>query len=336
MGSILALALGILGHNANYPLNLGIAKVKGMGMPHISGEILRLLACIALAWFAYRIGEWGATAPRIRRGLGFLMLSLALIGLGLATSDDMGPGLVLLLAGLLLAGVPLLHRLLRSTARTPYTALGLLLAGALTVGAVGLWRTVVSDWAPQFSKAAEQRELARNYPFRANSPNLAQTRWLIDDAPAGGYGLARVPYCGARAHVEAAGCTLGSGAPIQLVSDFAYAGLASTWGIGGSGMLIFLLLAWLCALPLSALAALKHPAQPPSWALLHVWLVAIPSLAAQVQTLISVGATMTLSSLTGVTLPVLGYGSMALCTIGLWVGLAANPVGAWRHPGARR
>lgn len=326
-GVALAFGFGLMGHNANHPLNVWFVSLSGAGKPHISGEILRLAGCVSIAWFIYRNGEWNAPARRVWHSLKGLSLALLLCGLGFVVSSDMGPLLILFMVTLLLIAVPLLHsRHQPSLTRSVLTAI---FACVLTVGGMELWKTAISEWAPAISNTAAEREFARQMPFSASSPNLAQVRWLLDSAPfQEGFGLARVPYCGASAAVGLAPCSLASGAPIQLPSDFAFAGIAATWGMLGGGILVLISIAWLCILPIAALAAIDKEDGAPAWSLLHVWLIALACLAAQAQTIISVGGTLTWSPLSGVALPLLGYGATSLCVCALWIGIAANPLGA--------
>ena len=325
------LAIGWLGASEHRSF-LGIAGLHGGGRPHISGELLRAAMCAALAWFAYRTGEWRVSAHRARSNLHQLLLALGLCALGLVISDDKGPLLVLALAVALLLGAPVLQLVggWRSGGwiHTARRGAALAAAVALAIAALGLWRTTLVDWLPRISNDAAARELMRANPFAASSPNLAQARWLMEATPSAGFGLARVPYCGARAHAGQSACTLGSGAPLQMPSDFAFVPLFATWGELGASALVLGSLLWLLVLPAGMLAARRAEGArnaADALGLLPVWLVAVPALVAQAQTVVSIGATLGWSSLTGVTLPFLGYGVVALCAAALPVGLAAHP-----------
>lgn len=339
LGGAMSLALGWLGASEHRDM-LGIAGLQGGGRPHISGEVLRLLMCGALAWFAYRFAEWRTSAQRLRRGVSHLLIVLMLCVLGLVISDDKGPLLVLALALALLLGAPLLQQVIGWRSRgwllAARSGAALLLAVGLAMAALGLWRTTLVDWLPRVSTEAAAREALRASPFEARSPNLAQARWLMDATPNQGFGLARVPYCGARALAGQAACTLGSGAPLQMPSDFAFVALVASWGASAATALVFAALLWLCALPAGMLAArqaagVRNAAD--SIGLLPVWLVAVPAMVAQAQTVVSVGASLGWSSLTGVTLPLLGYGIVALCALAIAAGLAANPLPLGRAAG---
>ncbi len=328
IGTLAALTLAWLGHRNDPPFSLLGMRMAGAGKPHISGELLRLAACIALAWLAYRFGERQSSGTRALRGLAYALLVLLFCSLGLAKSGDMGPLIILSLALMLLVASAVsqfgFYRAVPSGRKAQI--LLLLLATAMVCASIAVWRTGLSDIAPLLSKNGAAREAARQNPYDATSPNLAQSRWLMDAAAQqGGFGLGAVPYCGAKAHIGLAPCTLGSGAPLQLASDFAYVGIVATWGVHKAAVLVILLLAWLCALTLAAMPSRHAQASQIDTLLwLRAWLVAVPCLLAQAQTLLTVGGTLSWVSLSGVGLPVLGYGSTALCVVALWLGLACS------------
>ncbi len=320
-GVALTLALAWLGYFQSRAF-LHLPGVGGAGKPHISGELLRLAACGVLAWFAYRSGEWAASPRRVWDGLCHASGLLALCALGFLLSDDNGPLLVLALALGVLAGVPLVRWLAVHAGGW----LAVLLAGALVAGATVAWQQAQIDWLPQISSTAGCRKQMLDNKYEACSPNLAQAHWLMDAmTPVRGPRIARVPYCGAAAHAGRRPCTLGSGAPLQLPSDFAFAVLHAAGGAWGAAACVTTLLLWLFALTAGQLQAWRQaPTATRYRALLPVWLVAVPATVAQAQVVVSVGATLGWSLLTGVTLPLLGYGSVALCAMALWVGLAAH------------
>ena len=181
-----SLGLGWLGA-AEHRAFLGISGLQGGGRPHVSGEVLRLGVCTVLAWFAYRVGEWRVSLRRARDGLRHLLIALALCTLGLVLSDDKGPLLVLALAVALLLGAPLLQFVIgwhsQGWERGARHGAALVVAVALAISALGIWRTTLIDWLPRVSTDAAVREVLRANPFEARSPNLAQARWLMDATP---------------------------------------------------------------------------------------------------------------------------------------------------------
>jgi cell division protein FtsW (lipid II flippase) len=330
LASILTFALGWLGASQHRNV-MGLSGLHGAGKPHISSELLRLCLCVTLAWFAYRFGEWTTSSQRMRCGMWQTTIMLTLLAIGFGISDDKGPLLVMALAAAILMGIPALWQISGSyrngVAGAARRGAAVLFAISIAIAGLSLWRTTLVDWLPLVSADATSREFLRTNPFEAKSPNLAQARWLMESTPADGFGLARVPYCGARAYAGQLTCSLGSGAPLQMPSDFAFVPLFATWGTLGASALVIGTLLWLAALPLGMLASWRKASsrQPTcTIGLLPVWLVAVPALVAQAQIVVSTGATMGWSSLTGVTLPLLGYGSAALCAAAAWVGLAAT------------
>jgi hypothetical protein len=246
-----------------------------------------------------------------------------LVALGLLVSGDSGPGLVMFLAGVPVLGLPWLHGL----ARRRWASRSWLLALLLAAAGFASWSYAVERVAPAFSPLAEAREDALADPFHAASPYLAQLRWLLDAAPVFGFGLGRVPWCGALAQVGAKHCSDGSGAPRQLASDYATAGLSAVFGVPSVLTGLSALLAWLVGL-----ASCRVGPDAPPWAWLQAWVVLAFALCGLAQVFITAGASFGLLPLTGVTLPLLGYGGASLCFSALWLGLALNTADHWGQP----
>ncbi len=321
MGLVLLGILVWVGHPKN--ALLPVMPLRGLGMPHLSSEALRLLALLGLAWGFYRYGDLPSSRTRWRRGV---LACTALVAAGwsaLVATGDRGPLQVaalhmalVLLSGLALLGAPAqpaLHRM------------------ALT--ALALMGTLVVFWwgqtqlAPRVSTTAAERAWARVAPELASSSNYMQTLWLLDAAsPPGsavprGFGLGKVPYCGARAWLGVGSCTLTSGSPIQLPSDFPVVGLIATFGLWPTAALVGLLLLWLRLMARGACAGNRtNPVDR-----LRAWLVSLLALSLGIQTLLSVAGGLGWSLLTGITLPLLGYGQTSLQVLALAAGLALAP-----------
>jgi cell division protein FtsW (lipid II flippase) len=319
IGLLLTLALGWVGRPDH------AKPLPGWAKPHVSGELLRAVFAYAAAWFLYRVGEWRTSKPRLRAALGRLVCVGLLVLCGLAWSRDGGPALVIALGIFLAAGIPLAHAL-----ASRHGLLGL--AALMLFACLGWasWHSAVSDVAPSLSRRAAERVALLNEPFRGSRPYLAQIHWLLDATPSTGFGLGRVPWCGAKAHVGAAACTLGSGAALQMPSDYAAAGLAAVFGVPGAALLCLALLVWIASLGWPAVAAWRWGRAPP-WALLQCWLVLAFALLAMAQTLITAAGSAGLVPLTGITLPLLSNGAVSLFCSAFWVGLALNPVGVITH-----
>lgn len=315
-GTLLALTVGWLGRPDH------ATPLPGLGKPHLSGELLRMAFGMAAAWCLYRVGEWRASRSRTAAALMRLVWVLFMVLLGLGMARDGGPALVITLALCLSLGVPLLHGFVVRHARLGLVALALLVAVCWLAWSFGL-----QELLPEVSRRAAERANAIQAPYQAASANLAQVRWLVDAAPTQGFGLGRVPWCGAQAHIGNKPCTTGSGAPLQTPSDYASVGLAAVWGLPGAAVLLLALLGFFASLGVSGLAA-WHFDRTPSWGLLQNWLVVAFSLLDMAQTLITAFGSFGLIPLTGITLPLLGYGGVALCFTAAWLGLALNPAGS--------
>jgi len=329
--SVAVLLLGWLGHRQTPGLPL--LHIPGAGRPYIAGELVRVAAVVAIAWWCYRVGEWQISGTAARRSVFALVASgLACIA-ALILAGDMGPVVIIVLASALLVPPTVIRNalLLGSPDRRQFLVLGAALAtGCLAAASIWLWNAGLVNVAPLLSNTAQERELGRQMPFRASSPNLAQVKWLTDAASSTeGFGLGRVPYCGARAAVGSGACTLASGAPLQLASDMAFAGLVATWGWTVAAAIAAGLMFWLRILMLAAAPpAHSHghdPAAVDSLDWLRAWLVSAAAVAAMVQSLTSLGGTLGWTPLTGVTLPLLSFGSSSLCCMGAWTGLALAP-----------
>lgn len=319
IGVTLVLAIGWVGRPIHAEL------LPGWGKPYFSGELLRAMFGIAAAWCLYRVGEWEASRKHILSVMVSLGLILLMVMVGLFTSKDGGPALVISLALCLSLGTPFLHRFIASHAR-----LGVLAVTLLVLVGGCAWSFGLQEVIPALSQRASVRAAAIHAPYRAASPYLAQVRWLADAAPASGFGLGRTPWCGAKAHVEAIACTKSTGAPLQMPSDYAAAGLTALYGLPGAAALLLALLAWLASLSWPGLAV-WHSGRTPSWSLLQSELVIAFSLLAVAQSLITVAGSFGQIPLTGITLPLLGYGGVAICFTAVWIGLALNPAGACTH-----
>lgn len=329
--SVAVLALGWLGHRQTPGLPL--LHVPGAGRPYVAGELVRVAAVAAIAWWCYRVGEWQLTGAAARRSLFALLASALTCIAALILAGDLGPVVIIVLASALLVPPMAIRNALLwgSPNRRQFLVLGAtLVTGGLSAAAICVWNAGLVNVAPLVSTTAQERELGRQAPFRSSSPNLAQVQWLTDAAsPTQGFGLGRVPYCGARAAVGRGACTLGSGAPLQLASDMAYAGLVATWGWTMAAAIVAGLMFWLRILMLAAAPpAHAHgddPAAADSLDWLRAWLVSAAALMAMVQSLASLGGTLGWTPLTGVTLPLLSFGSTSLCCMGAWTGLALSP-----------
>lgn len=305
------LAIGWLGRSSH-------AILPGLGLPQVSGELIRALFGIATAWSLYRVGECTASKRRIVASLRRLGLLLLIILAGLVVSSDFGPLLVIGLA-LSISAITLLQAVFAK--KRHWKPLTLIL---LVFGGCVLWLAALQELTPHISPLAAKRVAAVHSPFTAVSANLAQNAWLVAATPFAGFGLGRTPWCGAKAHIGVVSCTLGSGASIQLPSDYAAVGHVALWGLPAALALMFSLLLWWLVLLAPGLATWQTGRAPP-WTLLQNQLVSVFVLLVVAQTLITVSGALGLIPLSGITLPLLGYGGTSLMLTALAVGLAMSP-----------
>ncbi len=327
---LIVIAMGWLGYFPSRDF-LGVPGLRGGGKPHVSGEALRLMAWLVIAWLFYRWNEWESSRPRLLAGILLAAAGLAACTAGFVLSDDKGPMLVIALSGVVIGPSFIAMAVGRRW--------GMHVCAAVTAAFIALgiaaWHTGMVKVLPQVSKQAGQRAEMRAQPFaNPSSANLAQALWLMAFSPRQPVNrLTLVPWCGAAAYMNLARCTLASGAPIQMPSDLGYVMLTATWGAAGAAGWLLLLLAWLAALPLGQLRAwnLYMRAGMPGRSvaarrldLLPVWMVAVAVAMAIAQVLVSAGAALAWLPLAGVTFPLYGFGGTALCSTAIWTALAAH------------
>lgn len=101
------------------------------------------------------------------------------------------------------------------------------LVGLLALG----WWWLSTAYLPAHHDRARARDTLRSQTFEAPSDQGAHARWLLAAATPQGFGLARVPWCGARAQVGIEPCPpKGHGPNRTFVSDLPVLGLFVTWG----------------------------------------------------------------------------------------------------------
>ena len=297
----------------------------GLGLPHVSGEWARWPLLLAAAWFGYRRldwdlsqASWAAWRSRVARSWPGLLGGSLAAGLAACVwvgSQDWGPAMVIALAMVSLIGALLiLPSALSLRAR---------LAASLWVMVMAFaWVEVATVYLPAHNARAAERELMRSAPFDASSDQGAHAQWLIAAAPPSGFGLARVPWCGARAHVGLEPCTpVGRGVGVAFASDLPVVGLRAIWGLPGAA----LALAALVGLYLAAFkAALARAAAGHPPAVLAAWVVAVFAITSLVQLALVAAANLGHLPLSGLGLPLLANGTHAALALALWLGLACH------------
>lgn len=258
-------------------------------------ELLRLPACLLLAWCLYRWQHAGL--PWVGNLLLALAVALALGG-GLWVSEDKGPMLVIAIAAVFLCAGTLAARLAQVPERR-------WLAAALGLGLAAAGMALLLLALPHLAPA--DRLAAWRQPYASRLEYLAQITWFLQAAGPGGFGLGRSPWCGYTGAVV--GRCLGM--PTETQSDYTLAALAGLWG-----PLAALALATLCALWLLSLLRLAALAPRPQNGIDAAGLAAsaggLYALMLLAQWMVTSLGNVGVLPLTGVTMPLLSWGRASL------------------------
>jgi len=290
-----------------------IAAAGGYLMPaerYKVAEILKLLLVGVLAWYAVSRGDYISrkTAMTGLRGEGwiinnlleFLLLSLSVV-IAFLTIHDFGPLLVTLLFLCaymwLLMGTGKLLAVL--SVWTGGIALALSLRGLLTqlAGVAYLFR--------RFDEMAE--------PFRQGTGEIAKLHWLRSSAGLLGHDLGQLPYYGR--YIQSIGSTTVI-TPAQIQSDYSATHVVAVWGYLPGLLLLFLYLVWLLAVFTSG-ARMASALQKSLPARFVGWWLALAALMLTIQALLTFAGNFAIAPLSGLTMPMVSYGSatMLFCTL---------------------
>ena len=258
-------------------------------------ELLRLPACLLLAWCLYRWQHAGLPWS------GNLLLALAValaLGGGLWVSEDKGPMLVIAIAAVWLCAGTLASLLAQlPNRRWQAWALGLGLAAA----GMALLLLALPHLAPA------DRVAAWRLPYASRLEYLAQITWFLQAAGPAGFGLGRTPWCGYTGAVV--GRCLGM--PTETQSDYTLAALAGLWGPLAALAVVALCALWL--LSLLRLAALApRPQHGIDAAGLAASAGALYAMMLLAQLMVTSLGNVGVLPLTGVTLPLLSWGRASL------------------------
>ena len=197
-------------------------------LPQVSSELARLWLIVGASWFFFLRGD--PFAKRLARSGGSLVslaryiwplvcVVLVLIGVQLIT-HDMGPLLIACYgAGAFVSASVAMWWHERNGAR--------LAAFALAMALFVLWIFTTTlglfELGPLHEVTAGRLEnLAA--PLASANDQLALVTWFQHAAPAAGFGVGSVPWCG---HASAVGC---AGVPAQIQSDYTLTALVGVFG----------------------------------------------------------------------------------------------------------
>ena len=282
--------------------------------PSVTVELLRLPACLLVAWALYR---WQHASLSLRSNLVLATAVLAVMVLGLWASQDKGPMLVAAIAVVFL-GAASLTRLLPRALQSP----GARLVVALASAAAGLAALLMA--LPHLTPA--DRLQAWRDPYTGKLEYLAQITWFLQAAAQGDFGLGKTPWCG---HL---GALLGRclGMPTETQSDYTPAAIAGLWGPVAAWAITAATALWLLTLIRLAAAtpASRHGIDAAGLAASTCGLYALMLLA---QLFVTVLGNLGLLPLTGVPMPLLSWGRASLVSATLAMALVMpRPGGACR------
>lgn len=263
--------------------------------PSLTVELLRLPACLLVAWALYR---WQHAQLSLRSNLALAAAVLVMLVVGLWVTQDKGPMLVVAIAMVLLGAVAL-ARLLPPALQSP-GARGLLVGAG---GAAGL--ALLLALLPMLTPA--DRLQAWRQPYASQLEYLAQITWFLQAAAKADFGPGRTPWCGYL------GALLDHcrGLPVETQSDYTLAAIAGLWGPLAAWFITVATALWL--LTLIRLAAVpRTPQHGVDAAGLAASTGALYALMLLAQLFVTALGNLGLLPLTGVPMPLLSWGRASL------------------------
>jgi len=224
-GSATALLLSTLAALAAFGLALA-------NMRQLTSELGRVWLIVGAAWFFFLRG--GPLAERLARagstGLSFwryvwpMLFVVGVLISAMLVTRDMGPLLIAGYgAGAFLAATMAMWAYLRG-GRTVWAGVGAnLLAITLFAAWIGLTTAMLFKLGAVDSVTATRLE-SLAAPFASTNDQLALVSWFQRAAPADGFGVGSVPWCG---YSPAGRC---SGVPAQIHSDYTFTAIVGVFG----------------------------------------------------------------------------------------------------------
>lgn len=283
---------------------VAVAATFGHSRPALTSELLRLPFIVVAAWSLHRWAEQGQR----RRALVFGALAALAITAGLAGTGDFGQ-ILLIGLGLAIALGAAITAILGGSRMAALAGVGaalLVILGSLQI---------VHNYGHLVARHIGWRVEALDHPFGGRLEYLSELRWFAASTPVGGHGLTHVPWCGTVASLDltAARC---NGVPVQIASDYVFLGLAGVWGLWAAAGVTVLLATWLVSLVRMRPGVAEDPDR------LRSWLVACFVAVILAQLMFTTLGGLGLVLLTGVTFPLVGFGSASLTVCAVFVGLA--------------
>jgi cell division protein FtsW (lipid II flippase) len=303
----------------------------------VTSEVGRLWLMVGAAWFffmrgtpfAERLARGGSSLASLARYvLPLAFVVLVLVG-AMVLTRDMGP---LLIAGyaagaFVAAAVAMwLHQ------RTGSTSAAYVLAALLFVAWIaGVTAALFQAGTLDDVTAGRLENLAA--PLASANDQLALVTWFQQAAPAAGFGLGAVPWCG---YGGAAGC---AGVPAQIQSDYTFTALVGAFGWTAAWALTLGCAVWLHRLVrhhsrvtrgeprlVAGTRRLRNDEQG-----LLSWVAVTWVVLTLCQLAVTVAGNLAVIPLTGVTFPFVSFGMTSLVVNSALLGLCLN-VNVTRSP----
>jgi cell division protein FtsW (lipid II flippase) len=315
-----------LGAGAAAAALLAFAAAVSQSQTQLTSEAFRLWLVLGVSWVFFVRGESALALSGSGKGIAHLLallwpllLVLSVPLAGLVLTDDFGPLFVMLYAASIFVGAVFAFAFFDRAGHRPW------LGAAAGVGIAGAWVYLLTfalyALPAPMARVAERLASVRD-PFSATNDQLAIITWFQESAPAEGYGLGAVPWCG---EIAAAGCR---GVPRQIQSDYVYTALVGVYGKTAAIALVALLAIWLVRVVIHHGRATRGTVAPGSpVATQQAWLswIAVCWVGLTLaQLAITVAGNIGWLPLTGITFPFMSFGAWSLLANTLFLALAIN------------
>lgn len=291
----------------------------------MTSEMLRAWFVFGVSWYLFARGEILIKVAREPMNWGLLRVFLpplifvaAILVLGQELTDDQGPLLVVLYGSAVVFG-GLAAMVFGAGGRSYW--LSVPLGAAASLAWVAAITTALFMLGPLHGTTAERLRSLQD-PFSSTNDQMAIIHDFRASIPPGGYGVAKVPWCG---ESVATGC---NGVPLQVHSDYTYTALQGQWGLIGAGAIIVILCLWLSRFILYQSRVTSGKADfsdagrtAQAWT---AWVILIWAGLLLAQLTVTVAGNLGWLPLSGVTLPFISFGVWSLAANCFFLGLTIN------------
>lgn len=331
---------------------------RGLLKPAVTNELLRAPLYLVGGWMLYR---WQGAAARNGWHMNIRLISRLLLVAGvpllaLAVLGDKGPMLILAYSGAIILSLLALQAVMGPRPRSSILV-AILLSSCLVWGLHAALVNLIAPWTDTLNTRLQALQILHDLPdatlwqeqLNITAPTtpldfLQRLHWFMQSAGVWGHGLGHTPWCGYSGNLGAA-CEAwvgsrhefkdnGAGVPWQTASDYGYAGLTGVWGPILAALALVLLVSWLWRLlPRRTDLQTQGVVSMDALGLSMVALFAVTTL---VQTAITVLGTLAITPMTGVTLPLLSYGTSSLWVCAFFGGVGAHVLRSPRRHARQR